>query len=75
MIKWIIISPVLIFYLLRDMAMLLKHQDLLRGMAILILVSLLGIFFTAWLQGAKREDKVRGRLGEETYEWIERLKN
>jgi hypothetical protein len=73
LIKWVIISPVLLFYLLRDMAMLLTHHDLMRGMTILILISLLGIFFTAWLQGAKREDRVKRRLGDETYEWIERL--
>jgi hypothetical protein len=71
MIKWIVISPVMLFYLLRDMAMLLKHQDLLRGLSTLILVAMLGIFFTAWLQGARREDRARRRLGEETYEWLQ----
>ena len=74
MIKWIIISPLLLFYLLRDMAMLLKHQDLIRGISILILISLLGIFFTAWLQSAKREECLRKKLGDETYEWIAKLK-
>jgi hypothetical protein len=75
MVKWIIISPLLLFYLLRDMAMLLKHQDLVRGIAILILISLLGIFFTAWLQGAKREERMRRKLGDEAYEWIEKLQD
>lgn len=66
-----LLPPVIVFYIIRDMAILLKHQDLLRGISLLILLSLLGIFFCAWLDSVKRINRIIRKVGFKAYSWLE----
>ena len=68
--KYLLLLPVAAYYLMRDMAMLIKHEDLLRGISLFVLTFLVGIFFSAWLNIAREQSKIRKKLGGNVYEWM-----
>lgn len=69
--KYLLLLPVLIYYIMRDFAAIIKHQEFYRGIAFIILTALAGIFFCAWLDIAKTQTRVRKKLGKNIYDWLE----
>lgn len=70
--KYLLLIPVAGYYLMRDMATLIKHEDLLRGLSLFILTALVGLLFCAWLNIARELNKVKKQIGNIAYEWMVR---
>lgn len=74
--KYLLLTPIasLIggYYLLRDMATLLKHGELVRGLIIFILLSIVVILACVLINTVKELSRVRKQLGNNTYEWMVR---
>lgn len=68
--KYILLLPIIGFYLVRDIATLLAHEDLVRGLALFILTFFTLLFFTAWLNIARELSKVRKQIGGKTFDWM-----
>ena len=64
MIKYLFISPLIAFYVLRDGATLIIHQDLLRGLTIVILTALTGLFFCLAFSLSRTADKQQAKIEE-----------
>jgi hypothetical protein len=74
MIKYLLLTPIasLIggYYLLRDMATLLKHGELLRGLIIFILLSIAMMLGCFLVNAVKEINRVRKQVGSDAYEWM-----
>lgn len=68
--KYLLLIPVAGYYLLRDIATLIKHEDLLRGLSLFILTAFVLLFFCAWLNIARELCKVKKQVGSNAYEWM-----
>jgi len=68
--KYILLIPIVTYYIFRDMAVLLKHGELLRGLSIFILLFLFLLFFSAWLNVVREASRVRKQIGSGVYDWL-----
>lgn len=70
--KYILLIPIIGYYILRDIAVFVKQGDLVRGLAIFILVFIAILFFAAWLNIARELSRVKKRVGDSAYDWLVR---
>lgn len=68
--KYVLLIPVIGYYILRDIAALANHGDLLRGLLLFLLLFLFLLFFSAWLNIARELSRVKKRVGNSTYDWL-----
>lgn len=69
--KYLFLFLVPIYYIIRMMPILFEHSKLFNGLLILVLTATTGIFFTGWFISFKSEMRLRKKLGEKTYNWLE----
>lgn len=69
--KYLFLLPVFLFYIIRDFATLVQHQDFLRSITYIILFTAACLFFAAWLDLAKEQCKIKRKLGNTVYQWLE----
>lgn len=69
--KYLFLFLVPIYYIIRCIPALFEHHDLLKGLALIILTSTTGIFFTGWFFSFKSEMRLRKKLGNSIYNWLE----
>jgi hypothetical protein len=68
--KYLLFFPVLIYYIVKDFATIIQHQEFYRGIALFVLTAFVGIFFSAWLDIAKTQSRIRKKIGKDTYDWL-----
>lgn len=67
--KYLLLSPIAGYYILRDMAMLTRHGDLVRGLALFVLSALVMILLAYCIELIKELTKVKKQLGS-AYDWM-----
>lgn len=70
--KYLLASPIIFYYLMRDMATLLKHGELLRGLIIFILLSVVIMLACILMNTVQELKRVRKQVGANTYDWMVR---
>lgn len=69
--KYLLLLPILIYYIIRDLPTLLEHSELFKGLSLFVLLTLSLIFLTGWVNSFKSETRLRKKLGNKTYDWLE----
>lgn len=69
--KYLLLTPFLIYYIMRDLDTFIKQGELVRGLSIFILFFLFLLFFSAWLGEIKVRTHMRKKLGKNIYDWLE----
>lgn len=68
--KYLLLIPVAGYYLLRDMAALTRHGDLVRGLTLFILSAIVIILLAFCIELIKELNKVKMQVGNNAYEWM-----
>lgn len=68
--KYLLLSPIAGYYVLRDMAMLARHGDLVRGLALFVLSALVMILLAYCIELIKELNRVKKQVGNNAYEWM-----
>lgn len=68
--KYLLLSPIVGYYILRDMAALTRHGDLLRGLALFVLSAVVIILLCFSIELVKELSKVKKQIGNDAYEWM-----
>ena len=61
---------IFLFYIKRDYEALSNATALLIGLSITFLVALAGLLVVLYVEQVKEKSKVKGKLGERTYNWL-----
>ena len=61
---------IFLFYVKRDFHALSNATALLIGLSITFLVALAGLLIVMYVEQVKEKSKVKGKLGERTYNWL-----
>ena len=70
--KYLLLIPVAGYYLMRDMAMLINHGDLVRGLALFVLTFLVLLLSAICLNVINELNKVKKQIGDSAYKWMVR---
>ena len=68
--KYILLLPILIYYIIRDLPTLLEHSELFKGLSLFVLLTFALIFLSGWIQSVRSETRLRKKLGDKTYDWL-----
>lgn len=68
--KYLLLSPIVGYYILRDMAALTRHGDLVRGLALFTLSAVVIILMAFCIELIKELNRVKKQVGNSAYEWM-----
>ena len=68
--KYLLLSPIVGYYILRDMATLTRHGDLVRGLALFILSAFVMILLAICIELIKELNRVKKQVGNNAYDWM-----
>lgn len=67
---FLLLLIIIAYYVRRDLPAVISHPDLVKGLAIFSLVALSGLLLALSLQVHKEKEKIKRKLGENTYNWL-----